>query len=124
FLSDTFLDESEPAGGRGRLTARVRQQAERIRRQYGDQPHLRANLLDALGRMCARVDAVDQADELLHEARDIRLAAFGPESLEIALSLSSLGFLHYRRGEFAAAAEALERALDLHRRLPADVHTD
>lgn len=98
--------------------------ASSARRQYEGQPHERANILDALGRVYLELGLFDGAGELIDEAAAIRGAEFGDESLEAALSLGSQGELAYRRGDHRRAAAQFERALELHRSLPRGVHTD
>ncbi|MEQ1894641.1 MAG: tetratricopeptide repeat protein, partial [Planctomycetota bacterium] len=126
FLMDAFLpvapaeDEAWQHLGRERILA----QAARLRRQYAEDGHTRANMLDALGQVCLRIDLFDDAEALLREALEIRAATFGPDSLEYALSLRSLGQLDYRRGDVDRAAEALAAALALNRSSPEGTHTD
>lgn len=124
FLGATFLESISDPSERERVARVVAEQAERVRRQYADDPHQRANLLDALGGVYARIDRFDSAEELMREALAIRLEHFGERSLEHALSLASLGRLAYRRGEYETADAALGEALRLHRRIPGGVHTD
>jgi serine/threonine-protein kinase len=126
FLMNTFLasvntlDAAELAAKR----QRIRLHAEQLRRKYEGQEHLRANLLDSLGRVAQRLSLFEDAELLIHEALVIRTRAFGPESLEYALSMRSVGLLRYARGELVLAAEALEKALMLHRTRPRETHTD
>jgi len=106
------------------LRATVVAQADHVRRQYADQRHLQANLLDALGLFCLRTGAADdEAATLLREAQQLRELEFDPASLEHALSLRSLAELETHLGHGEAAVELLERALALHRRSN-EVHTD
>jgi serine/threonine-protein kinase len=126
YLMDTFLT-SAPGLDQAQLEQkrhRIELHAARLRREYADQDHLRANLLDSLGRVALRLGLYPEAEALVHEASDIRLRAFGPDSLEYALSLRSLGTLLYARGELAPAADALQKALDLHRHHARETHTD
>jgi serine/threonine-protein kinase len=124
FLSDTLLEVSSADEERERIRRSVELHAARVRRQYAAYPHQRANLLDALGQVAMRLDSVAEAEALMREAQEIRIATFGPVSLEAALSLASLGELRYRTGDMAAAAEDFEQALTLHRELTGEVHTD
>lgn len=110
----------EPA----KLRATILAQADHVRRRHAAERHLQANLLDALGLFCLKTGAgADEAAALLEEARMLREREFGPESLEVALSLRSLAELEERRGRPAQAVELLERALALHR-VSEEVHTD
>lgn len=126
FLMSTFLT-SEMVNGEENLAAAresTQHHAQRVRRQYPDEVHLRANLLDALGGVSLRLDLFDDCEALVREALALREAEFGERSLEVALSLGSLGELQFRRGDFGAAEESLRRALELHRTLPVGTHTN
>lgn len=126
FLGDTLLADDRPddPGRRDGLLATIRRRAEQARRQHVDDDHLLANVLEALGRTCTRIQGFDDAATLLGEVRDLRLARFGERSLEHALSLTSLGHLQFERGDALAAAASFAAAYELQRSLPADVHTD
>lgn len=127
-LGDTLLS-SDFVGSpdqRAKLLRVLRQRADQARRQYvgNDGLHLRANLLDSLGRALLSIDAFEDAETLLREARDLRITQFGAESLEHAMSLSSLGKLDYQRGRMAEAVTALQESYRLHTTCPVGVHTD
>ena len=126
FLGDTLLsaDFIGTPEARARLCNVIDERAAQFRREFAADPHLRANLLDALGRARARVLGLADAERLLFEARDVRSAAFGEQSLEYAQSLSSLGAFWYGNGRLAEAAAALRACYELHRTCPVDVHTD
>jgi serine/threonine-protein kinase len=125
-LMDTFLtsDAFETEERRDLALESILAQANRVRRQYAVDDHLRANLLDSLGRVCFLLDRYDPAAKLLQEAYEQREREFGSHSLEVALSLGNMGELAYRRGEFSAAAGLLRQALELHRTCPIGTHTD
>lgn len=127
-LGDTLLssDFVSSPDQRARLLRILRQRAAQVRRQHvaTTDLHLRANLLDALGRACLSMDAYEDAEELLREARELRVAQFGAESLEHAMSLGSLGKLEYQRGRLDAAIAALQESYRLHTTCPPGVHTD
>jgi serine/threonine-protein kinase len=124
FLLDDFLSSTDTAADAARERRVVLDQAERVRREHGQEDHLRANLLDSLGRVAQRLGSFDDAEALIREALDIRQRAFGPTSLEFALSLRSLGLLLRDRGDVVGAAETLSRALELHRERAQETHTD
>jgi len=100
------------------------QQLARVRRQFGEHPHIRANLLDAIGRVYQQLHLYEEAQALIAEAADIRLKEFGAESLETARSHNSFGELLYARGKYAEAEECFRKALRLHQSLPTGVHTN
>ncbi len=126
FLGDTLLsaDFADTPEARARLCRVIDERAAQFRREFERDPHLRANLLDALGRTRARVGEPADAERLLLEARDVRSAAFGEQSLEYAQSLTSLGTLWYGTGRLAEAADVLRTCYELHRACEPDVHTD
>src|SRR5690606_7161489 len=126
FLLDTFLTAGALDGEdeRARALASIELQVAQVRKQFADQDHLRANLLDALGGVCLRLSLPDEAEEPMREARDIRRRTLDEETLEVALRLSSLGHLHYAERSLDEAEANLTRALALHRTLPEGVHTD
>lgn len=126
FLMDAFLpaQPAQDAAWQQRARQRVLAHAERVRRQYADADHERANLLDTLGQVCLRLALFADAEALSSEALAVRARAFGPESLEHALSLRSLGQTKFATGEFAAAADLLARALTVHRAAATDTHAD
>ncbi|MCE9595665.1 MAG: serine/threonine-protein kinase [Planctomycetes bacterium] len=126
FLMDAFLpaQPSQNAAWQERARLRIVAHAERVHRQYADQDHVRANLLDTLGQVCLRLDLVDDARRLLHDAADIRERAFGEDSLEYAISLRSLGQFAYMSGEYDEAVELLGRALAINRAAGESMHAD
>jgi len=124
FLLDDFLSSTETAADAARERQTVLDHAARVRREHNQEDHLRANLLDSLGRVAQRLGSFDDAEPLIREALDIRERAFGPTSLETALSLRSLGLLQRDRGDAVAAADTLSRALVLHRERAQETHTD
>lgn len=126
FLMDTFLTSADAldASELEQRRARIQSHAARLRRQYGDEDHLRANLLDSLGHVADRLGLDADAEALVQEALAIRARTFGEQHLEYALSLRSLGTLRYERGDLASAAELLSRALAIHRTHAAETHTD
>lgn len=125
-LTDVFLNERmyPDAASLERAEDRLAEEAATLRRLNADDPHLLANLLDGLGRAAMRVALHNLAESLIREGLELRTRTFGSEDLERALSLGSLGQLHYQRGEFRAARTSLEEAVAIHRRHQGDVHSD
>ncbi len=126
FLVDAFLVSAPLRSPEERQAVRglLDQQVQRIRRQFSTDPHLRANLLDAIGRVYQHLQLHTEAEALMAEAFAIRRAEFGDESLEVARSLNSLGEWSYAQGNFAEAEQHFRRALHLHETLPVGVHTN
>jgi eukaryotic-like serine/threonine-protein kinase len=125
-LTDIFLSEqnfaSTPSLERAR--GRLQDEASALRRQYRDDRHLLANVLDGLGRGAQRVGLLDDAEALIREGLALRTAEFGDDHLERALSLGSLGQFLYRRGEIGQCREILEEAVAIHRAHLGSVHSD
>ncbi len=126
FLVDRFLAQIEPgdteqlAVRRDELEAEVR----RFRLQYADQPHQRANLLDALGRVADRLGLDDLGLGLLEESLAERRTAFGDDDVECSRSLAALGRFHHARGRYDLAAELLREGLAIQRAAPPGPHRD
>lgn len=126
FLMDAFLP-AQPAQDQAwqeRARRQVVAHAERVRRQHAENAHVRANLLDTLGQVAARLDLLDDAHALLREAAEIRARSFGERSIESTLSLRSLGQLAYQTGDYAEAADLLGRALEIQRAAGEHAHVD
>ncbi len=126
FLMDAFLPVQPAQDGawQERARQRILAQAERVQRQYESSDHVRANLLDALGHVCLRLDIFDDALHLMADARAIRERVFGARSLEYALSLRSLGQAAFEEADYAQAAQLLGEALAIHRAHPRSTHAD
>ena len=126
FLTGTFvqtqmlLDEGKMESVRDDLL----RYANSVRVEFADDVHLRANLLDELGEICAVLGLLADAESLVVEAKELRRREFGPDSLEYALSLGSLGRIRYGQGDFSGAVEAYREALTLHEQAPVGTHTD
>ena len=101
----------------------IQRQCDRVRRIHQD-PHRRANLLDAFAKACVRLGLFEDAGVLIDEAYRIRVDTFGERSLEVALSLGSIGRLRFSEARYDEAVDAFERALELHEELPHGVHTE
>jgi serine/threonine-protein kinase len=120
FLLDAFLpvQAAQDAAWLERAAQRIAEHAARVRREYADNAHVRANLLEILGQVNLRLGLLEAAEGLVSEAAQIRLSEYGPNSSEHAQSLRSLAQLAFQRGQFAAAAEQLEQALSIQRQSP------
>jgi serine/threonine-protein kinase len=84
--------------------------AERV-----DDPVVRSQLLDLMGRVYKNLGLYDQALGLMEESLALRRTRVGEPA--VADSLGHLAALHQQRGEYQEAAQRLEEALELNRRL-------
>ncbi len=89
-----------------------------------DQPEIRAELLDTIGRAYTNLGAYDQAAQLLEEAVELRRGRYGSRSRETAESLTSLGDLCRLSGQFERAIGLHREALDFYRSRYGDEHVD
>jgi len=81
--------------------------------RYGvDQPGLVPALLAAAALYEQQTKLV-KAEKLLKQALEIRIAAFGPRSPEVADSAEALGLLDQKAGRFKEAERSLKRALSI-----------
>jgi serine/threonine protein kinase len=77
----------------------------------------RAKLLHSLGVAYYGVARFDKSVNALQEALEVRTDLLGPESAEVAESVSVIGASNMRLGNYELAKRQLERALRLHERL-------
>jgi eukaryotic-like serine/threonine-protein kinase len=97
--------------------------AARVRREFAQQPDVRADILSAIGKVHLRRGEFDDALPLLTEAL-AAARAVGQADLRLAQTLSNLGVLRSERGDHAGAVPLLEEALVLRRRLLNNQHND
>ena len=90
--------------------------AERVRQEFAAQPDVRAEILNAVGRVYLRRGEHEKAKPVLTEA----LAAgreMGRPDARLAQTLSDLGVLRKETGDAAGALPLLEEALAMRRRV-------
>lgn len=90
--------------------------AERVQKELGNQPALKADVMTVIGRVYQRLGLFDKAKPLLEEAAEIGRAA-GDDSVQFAQSLNDLGVLRRERDDLPEATKLLEDALAMRRRL-------
>ena len=81
---------------------------EQLGQRLGDQPLVRARLLDTVGQVYLSLGHTDEATPLVESALEIRERELGRPSKEVAVSLMRLARVHDNRGE-SEEAEALAR---------------
>ena len=97
--------------------------AERVRREFADQPEMRAEILNAIGRVHLRSGRHERAQPILTEALAAGRAS-GQPSARLAQTLSDLGILRRERADYAGAQPLLEEALALRRELHRNHHNE
>ena len=87
----------------------------RIDRELATQPKVQAALFEAVGRVFLNLGSLDDAERILHRARDLWDATAWSESSTGATTLDLLSRVHVYRGAFDQALESLEHGLQLRR---------
>jgi tetratricopeptide (TPR) repeat protein len=98
--------------------------AERVQKELGDQPDLKAEMLTVIGRVYQRLGLHDKAAPLLHEALSIERRPGAGESARLAQTLNDLGVLSRERRDLKASTALLEESLAMRRRLLGNEHKD
>ena len=117
-LLTSFLTGADPYATRDREpTVRniLDAAAERVQKELGDQPELKAEMLNVIGRVYQRLGRLDTAQPLLEEALAIGRSSDGAATARLAQSLNELGILQRERGDAAGAVPLLEEALAMRR---------
>jgi serine/threonine-protein kinase len=78
-----------------------------------DQPEVQARLYDNIGQIYQTYTRFDDADRLLHRALALRQSLPGADVQDAAASLNHIAWLHFARGDYAAADSCYARALAL-----------
>lgn len=98
---ENMLASADPYTGLGRETT-VREVLDRAARQIesslGDQDEVRASLHDTIGWTYYSLGMMNQAEEQLRLAIDIRRRLLGEESVDLANSLQHLAIVRFNRG--------------------------
>jgi serine/threonine protein kinase/tetratricopeptide (TPR) repeat protein len=112
-----------PGEGAGSIPEMLANAADRARREFAQEPDVRADVLSAVGRVHLRTGRYKEAGQVLGEA----LAASnesGQRDARRALILSDLGVLQRELGHLAAAVPYLEESLAIRRELFPAGHND
>ncbi len=113
FLVDLF-EVSDPSEAKGNsITAReiLDKGAEKIRKELQALPRIQSRLMNTMGKVYLNLGLYDNAKLLLEEGLALREKYIGPESIEMAASLESVGNLLRKSGQLEEARPILERAL-------------
>jgi non-specific serine/threonine protein kinase/serine/threonine-protein kinase len=119
FLEETF-SSADPFGGSGRETTIVQAldaATKRLKTAFGDQPEIRAAVLQTIGDTYQQLGRVREAASLLQEAVAIRRKLGPSAERELAQSLTSMGDGFNALSEFDAGERALQEAIAIERRV-------
>ncbi len=97
--------------------------AERIESELQDQPHIRVELLDTIGKVYQNLGAYDRAAGFLQEALALSRRHLG-DSLETATRLNDLAVLRQAQGDYPAAEALHQEAYAMWRKLLPEDHVD
>jgi len=90
--------------------------AKRVETELADQPEVKAEMLGTIGGTYLTQARYDLAARYLHEAYDLNLRLYGPQSRQTASIMHSLGGLAYMKGDYATADAWFEKAVPIYRR--------
>lgn len=91
--------------------------ARRIDDELADEPEIRGELLDVIGKLYEKLGLYDLAAERLEQAIDVRRTIHGPRSKEVATSLLRLGDVRREQGEYDAAELLIRDSLRIRRQV-------
>jgi len=91
---------------------------------WGEQPAVKAQMLDVVGRVYKNLGRYDDAQPLLERALAIRRSLYGGDHPEVASSLDNIAQLLRRKGDYEAAGALVREALAMRRALQGDNHPD
>ncbi|MCG3130459.1 MAG: Serine/threonine-protein kinase PknD [Phycisphaerae bacterium] len=111
--ADAFRGEGDPLGAEVSLREVLSLGAAQLREELGDDPLIRARLLETLGTTLLHLDELDQADPLLRQALALAERSDEATAADRARLLSLQGRLAYERADYAAAERHQREALAL-----------
>lgn len=120
FMADLF-QTSDPAISRGNeITVRemLDSGAVRIDRELENQPEVRAQMMDAIGRAYFGLGLYDQARPMLEQGLMTRQAINGINEIDIAESHYNLAYLLSRQGYYEEAESHYQSSLDIRQSIP------
>lgn len=115
FLTGMF-EEAGPGAALGdsvTVRAALDRGRERLDLELAERPHVRARLLNAMGRTYLGLGAFTRADSILRAALELHERDAGPETGAVADVLDNLALLEARRDGHEAALGYAERALGI-----------
>jgi serine/threonine protein kinase/tetratricopeptide (TPR) repeat protein len=126
FLVSSF-EVADPREARDEeVTARqiLERGAEKIERELHDQPLLRAQMMDAIGRVYQNLGRYDRAEDMLRGALELQQVALGDRHADVAKSMSTLGWLLYYQEKWEEGLVLEQRALEIQQDLLGSSHID
>ena len=114
FVLNLFKGSDPSQTGGGDISARELLNRGIDRTEYlSNQPEIKANMLEVLGRILTQLGDYNEATNLLEQSISIRTDLFGMESLETVSSFEQMGTLLSAKGDLFKAESMLENALKL-----------
>lgn len=111
-----LFEEADPDQSRGQAVT-VQQLLEAGRRQIENeltgQPDLQATMKRVLGGVYYKLGSDAEAEVLLRSALEQQTSSNQPLSMEAATTLLGLGLIEQYRGDYEAAAESMQQALEV-----------
>jgi len=108
-------DPYSPRAGRADMTVAQMLQAgvERINKELAEEPEVRAQLLDTVGRVYRNLGDYEEAESLVVEALRIREEILEPHDHQIAESLIHLAWLYDKKGSYGESEPLRQRAIEI-----------
>lgn len=118
FLQDLFAVPNPSRSLGETITARqiLDRGTKKIATGLEEEPGLKADLLDTMGRVYRSLGLYEQAEKLLTECLTLRREALGNDHPQVAVSLQNLALLKRDKGDDRAAEPLLRQALDIQKR--------
>ncbi|MEM7479742.1 MAG: serine/threonine-protein kinase [Acidobacteriota bacterium] len=118
FMAEMF-EISNPETSLGEtITARelLDRGARKLRRELGEQPEIRAALLDSVGFVYYKLGLYEQAGPLVAEALGVRSAELPPDHPDVAESLNHMAAVRWAQGSYDDALDLFRRSLAAYER--------
>ncbi len=117
FLTDLFAASDPRESGGDKLTAKqiLDSGAERIRRELTEQPEVQAALMDVMGVAYQNLGLLDQAEDLIRSALEIRENLHGRAHTDTAESMNHLASVYVARTDYQKAGPIFREALAIER---------
>jgi len=123
FLRETFLAVSPDTAREVDISMQeaLDQAIERIERDPPEDPVVEASVRDTMGQTYFQLGKFTAAKAQFVRARELYLAALGPENPDTLALGNNLAIAHWRLGELAEAARLIRETIEIKKRvLPAD----